>query len=378
MRPPAPSPPNNHSDNMLSIKGFPIIELSGSPTERGRRHGELLSQEIRHMRRAFLQYVCLLTMYFGTLPFLTFLALLSRFFWPHIPPRLKDELKGVAAGAQLDLPSLLIINVIDDLANNWPTCSALAAGEGRTSQGHYLAGRNLDYPLFTDVLVDLQTLFLVNPDEGMPLASLAWPGYVGVCTGMNRAGVALAQLASMSRDTTLKGLPAALRYRQALEEGRTVSEVADRVLKAPGTIGNNLLLCGPREALVLELSARRSSLRRPAAGLITTTNHFQSEAMGPVKGVFPRRPPFAVMDSYQFTEAYSQARNTRLLELAQGKKLGPTDFQAILGDPGVANPGTVNSIVFAPAARTLWVAEKGRPPVTQGQFVEIKPWAARD
>ena len=72
---------------------------------------------------------------------------------------------------------------------------------------------------------------------------------------------------------------------------------------------------------------------------------------------------------------FSERLHTRLLELAQGKNLGPADFQAILGDPGVANPGTVNSIVFAPAARTLWVAEKGRPPVTQGEFVEIKPWA---
>lgn len=276
---------------MLTKEGVPIVELSGAPGERGRRHGELLSQEIRRMRRAFLQYLCLLTLYFGTLPFLAFLALMSRFFWPHVPARLKEELKGVAAGAQMDLPTLLLINVIDDLANNWPSCSALAAGEGRTSGGRYLAGRNLDYPLFTKVLVDLQTLFLMNPEEGVPLASLAWPGYVGVCTGMNRAGVALAQLASMSRDTTLKGLPAALRFRQALEAGRTVSEVADWVLKAPGTIGNNLLLCGPREALVLEVSARRSSLRRPAAGLITVTNHFQSEVMAPVKESFPDGPP---------------------------------------------------------------------------------------
>jgi hypothetical protein len=65
----------------------------------------------------------------------------------------------VAAGAQLSLPQILLINTLDDLANNWPACSALAAGAGRTPDGFYLAGRNLDYPVFVDVLVDSKPCF---------------------------------------------------------------------------------------------------------------------------------------------------------------------------------------------------------------------------
>ena len=91
-------------------------------------------------------------------------------------------------------------------------------------------GRNLDYPVFTEPLTEFQTLFLIEPHRGQRLASLAWPGYVGVCTGINAAGVALAQLSAMSRDRTLKGTPAALRFRQALEDGDTVDAVAARVL----------------------------------------------------------------------------------------------------------------------------------------------------
>ena len=74
---------------------------------------------------------------------------------------------------------------LDDLANNRPRCSALAVGERRTADGAYLMGRNLDYPLFIEPLAQLKTLFLLEPHQGQPLASLAWPGYVGVCTGMN-------------------------------------------------------------------------------------------------------------------------------------------------------------------------------------------------
>lgn len=359
---------------MRGGKEVRIIELSGTPGERGRRHGELLAREIRAMRRAVLQYLCLLTLYVGTLPVYALLVFLSRSFWPYIPRQLREELRGLASGAQVQLSTVLLINVLDDLANNWPSCSALAAGEIRTSRSFYLAGRNLDYPLFVEVLVGLQTLFLITPEAGVPLASLAWPGYIGVSTGMNRAGVALAQLVSISRDTTFKGLPAALRYRQALELGTSVKGVAAQVLNTPGTIGNNLLLCGPREAVVLELSARRSFVRRPAAGLITVTNHHQSPVMAGVKGIFPRRPPFAVLEPHHFTEAYSQARNARLQELAAARTLGPADLQAILGDHDIANPGTVNSVVFDPAALTLWVAEKRQPPVSQGEFAEIRLW----
>jgi hypothetical protein len=352
-----------------------IIELAGSPRERGRLHGELLAGEIRLVRRTLLHYFARFTLYCGALPLLAFLQLLARrAFWPWIPQQLQEELKGVAAGAQVDLPLVLLINALDDLANNWPSCSALAVGEARTSRGSYLAGRNLDYPVFVDVLVDLQTLFRIDPDEGVPLVSLAWPGYVGLLTGMNRAGVALAHLTAMCRDHTLKGLPAGLRNRLALQLKTAVSEVAGFLQEAPATMGNNLLLVSPGEALVLELSPHRFAVRRPAKGLITTTNHFQSQEMSAVKGIFPRRPPLAVLSPYHFTEAYSQARAARLQELAARRRLVPRDLQAFLADPGVANAGTVNSVIFDPAELTLWVAQKSQPPVSRGEYTKFQPW----
>jgi hypothetical protein len=282
-------------------------------------------------------------------------------------------MQGVAEGANLRLGAVILLNVIDDLANNFPRCSGLAVGEGLTGDGAYLLGRNLDYPLFLEALVELQTLFVLEPQGGLPLASLAWPGYVGVCTGMNRAGVALAQLTAMSRDCSFKGTPAALRFRQALEAGASVSEVAARVLAAPTTIGNNLLLAEPRTATVLELSARRQAVRYPQEGCLTVTNHYQTELMLPLKGRFPLRPPLSPLAPYHFTEAYSRGRDDRLRQLAQGR-LDPPRLQAILADPHIANPGTAVSAVFAPAIRTLWVARGGRPPVNQGPFVRIKPW----
>ena len=362
-------------NTLLNHRGLRIIELGGTPAQLGRRHGELLAGDIRRVRRAFLSYLARISLYIGAWPIFGLLVFLSRVFWPYLPVGLKEEMKGVARGAGLDLATVLFINVLDDLANNCPRCSVLAVGGRSSATGTGLMGRNLDYPLFIDVLVDLQTLFVLEPHQGQPLASLAWPGYVGVCTGINRAGVALSQLSAMSRDTTLKGLPAALRFRQALEQEDTVDGAAAAILKAPATIGNNVMLCGAREAVVLEISAGRSARRHPHEGLLTATNHYQSAAMRDVKGRFPRRPPLAVLSPYHFTEAYSQARDRRLRELAGGRRLGPQDLERILADGQIANPGTVVSLVFSPGDLTLWVAQGATPPVTQGPFQEINLWS---
>jgi hypothetical protein len=350
------------------------LEIWGEPEARGRRHGQILGADIRRLRREILTYLARISLFAGALPLYGLLQWMARGFWPSIPPHLQQEMVALAAGAQVGLGSILLLNVVDDLANNSPRCSALAAGDSRTAGGDYLMGRNLDYPVFTGPLTELQTLFLIEPHQGQRLASLAWPGYVGVCTGINGAGVALAQLSAMSRDRSLKGTPAALRFRQALEDGDTVAAVAARILELPGTIGNNLMLCGPREALVLEVSARQGAVRRPLHGLLTATNHYQSPAMQGLKGRFPPRPPYSVLAAYQFTEAYSQARNQRLQELASHRRLGPKDLQKILADPAIANAGTAVCNVFHPADRIMWVARGKTLPVNQGPFEAIKLW----
>lgn len=351
------------------------VELTGSPQELGRRHGQVLEAEIRRMRRGILVYLARLSLYALALPLFGGLQLLARQFLPHLPAHLKQELAAVAAGAQVNLGTILLINVVDDLANNTPRCSALAVGEAHTPDGYYIMGRNLDYPVFLDHLVELQTLFLLTPERGRPLASLAWPGYVGVCTGMNQAGVSLAQLTAVSWDSTFRGMPAAMRFRLGLEAGATATEAARTILSLPGTIGNNLMLCDSREALVLEISARNRAWRYPRDGLITTTNHYQSPAMQPQKGRFPPPPPFSVLSAEHFSEAYSAARNQRLQDLAAGRRLNPLDLQKILADGGVANAGTAVSAVFAPEQKTLWVAEGKDPPVNQGPFAIKKLWS---
>ena len=111
------------------------VELEGSPQELGRRHGQALGPEIRRMRRGLLAYLARLSLYAGALPLFGGLLILARRFLPYVPAHLKQEMAAVAAGAQVSLGTVLLINVADDLANNTPRCSALAVGEARSLDG---------------------------------------------------------------------------------------------------------------------------------------------------------------------------------------------------------------------------------------------------
>lgn len=350
--------------------GLRVVRLSGAPAARGYAHGRLLAQEIRQVRLGFLGYLAKLTCWVGGLPLYLGLVALAWRLRPYIPRPFWEEMQGVAAGAQVGLPLIVLINVIDDLAQNLIHCSAFAAGGDLSQTGAFLMGRNLDYAVFTEVMTRLNTVFLLFPQNGIPVVSVAWPGYIGVCTGLSQRQVALAQMSAMTRDLTFRGCPAGFRNRQALHQGKNLAAVAQLIARTPRTIGNNLLLCSPQEAQVLEVSAHHWARRPARDGLIIATNHYQSVEMQPFKGRFPHRPPFSPLSPYHFTEAYSHQRHQRLQELAAGS-LGIRETQAMLRDSEVSNPGTVTSVVFQPQELCLWVAQSLQPPVCAGPWRKL-------
>jgi hypothetical protein len=362
---------NKYLPNSLLIKepGLQVIRLSGTPCEIGQAHGRILSEDIKHLRREFLRYLARLSCGIGALPLYLTACLMAWRLRPFIPASLWEEIQAVANSAGVHVSFILFINVMDDLFNNVPRCSSFAAPLQDIQPGTFLLGRNLDYPLFAHVMCRFNTVFVLFPDNGQPLVSLAWPGYTGICTGMNHAQVALGQLTASTADFSLAGMPAALRNRLALQEHASLVEVAARITSFPGTIGANLIMASPQEALLLEVSAHHREVRVPARGILTATNHYQAPAMQAWKGKAFRRPPLSPLDPYCFSQDYSLVRNQRLQELLQTETLNITKAQQVLGDPIIANPCDINSVVFDTGASELYVAQGLDIPVSQrGRF----------
>ncbi len=357
--------------NSLLIKepGLQIIRLAGSPVEMGLAHGRILKDDIKHLRRVFLRYLAQLSFNIGALPLYFTACLFALRFRPFIPTPLWDEIEAVATGAGVHVSFILFINVIDDLLNNIPRCSTFAAPLQNGRPPNFLLGRNLDYPLFAQVMCRFNTIFVLFPQDGQPMVSVSWPGYVGVCTGMNHSQVALGQLTASTSDFSMAGVPSALRNRLSLQYHASPLEVAAGITSLPGTIGANLILASPKEALLLEVSAHHQHVRVPRGGILTATNHYQSPGMQAVKGAPFRRPPLSPLDPFCFSQEYSLLRDRRLQELLTS---GPTDAikaQQILSDPVIANPCDVNSVVFDTAASELYVAQGLEIPISQrGRF----------
>ncbi len=357
--------------NSLLIKepGLQVIRLSGSPSDLGQAHGRMLANDIKQLRREFLRYLARLSLGIGALPLYLIACLYAWRLRPFIPTPLWKEIQAVAIGAGVHVSLILFINVIDDLLNNIPRCSTFAAPVRNIQPTTFLLGRNLDYPLFAQVMCRFNTVFVLFPQTGQPLVSVAWPGYVGICTGMNLSQVALGQLTASTSDFSLAGVPSALRNRLALQHHTSLVEVAARITRSPGTIGANLILASPHEALLLEVSAHHQEVRVPVDGILTATNHYQSPNMQTWKGKAFRRPPLSPLDAFCFSQDYSLMRNQRLQELLSPRTLDIARAQQILGDPIIANPCDINSVVFDPAASELYVAQSLRTPVSQqGRF----------
>ena len=118
------------------------------------------------------------------------------------PEERKREIAAEALGFQPDpfashLPTyhrLVFLHSLYDIALSFEHspligCSAFVLGPGATRDGHTLLGRAFDFEAGDEFDRD-KAVFFVRENGAIPFASVAWPGLVGVLSGMNAEGVA--------------------------------------------------------------------------------------------------------------------------------------------------------------------------------------------
>src|SRR3954447_6682232 len=281
--------------------GLLVVELTGTPYERGRQHGTQLGDRVRHLRQRLIRDIVFgkgLVMGSGLLGILY--GILARMH-PNIPRELREEMRGVAAGARVPYRDILLLNCFDDVLHaliqlnpvlapllqhrfvrpvlGWLgappppppgfACSAFALTGEASITGSPIHGRNLDY-LVNDGFVDPEgivprelrenlVVFLVRPQRGRAFASVAWPGFVGLVTALNADGLSLACLTSTVSHETANGTPLLLLYRLIAQYAGTLDETEWLLRGTRRTIGNNLTVTsGPADdARCFELTMSR-------------------------------------------------------------------------------------------------------------------------
>jgi isopenicillin-N N-acyltransferase-like protein len=354
-------PGGKHGKGELKyIEGVPVLVVEGTPDEIGEQVGVLAGKPAKRLMNYPQEAVSHLATPVG-----------MKLIWPTIvkqgnklhenfPEDYRRELDAMIKTSGVEREPGIIANTIFDLKYLFMAlfgCSALVVDAERSQTGQPLFGRNMDH-LGLGYLPEYTLVTVYRPKGKHAFASIGWPGVVGVISGINDAGLAVAALETTGAPKEEgpifdpKGVPFALCYRRVLEECTTVEEAEKLLRDMKRATTNNLAVCDKKSSAVFEFTPTRLVSRRGEKGMCLCTNHFCTAELKLAK---PKNTK-TTLDRYA----------TLTKALAEEKKLGVADVQRYLD---AANQGeeTLQTMIFEPAALTLHLATADGKKPASGQ-----------
>jgi isopenicillin-N N-acyltransferase like protein len=371
------------------VRGVRIAHLAGSPEEIGAEHTALLRD------RMLANEAIVWDGFKDIVPFAPARVLLfdaGRYRYRNVesgfPEARRREVAAEAAAFTPDpfathmatYPRMVFLHALYDIALSFEHspllgCTAFGLGPEATSDGHALFARAFDFEA-ADVFDRDKAVFVVREEGKLPFASIAWPGLVGVVTGMNAEGVAVAVNGGRAREPSTTGMPVAFSLRETLEQAHDTTE-AIAILSRQSVMVSHLVFVGDAKghyAVVERAPAQTPFVREgtdPAR--IAVTNHFEGPLGGDPRDArvrattttLPRRARVDELVSAVASHDGSVARAVAILRdhgCAGGEACLLGDRRSL--DAFIATHG----VVFDLTARAAWVSEG---PHLSGRFVKI-------
>lgn len=327
----------------------PIIELHGDPAEIGKTHGTRLGQSIRLLVRDYFDgFLAARKQDAGR----ETLWKAAAGFEPLIRREYLEEIRALAAAAGIDPRDALLAQCFPDLVLA-AGCSTITLPAQACADHVARFGRNLDFPSLD--LLDRTTVVLVfHPKDGYAFASVGFPGMVGVLSGMNEHGLALANMEVYRPRRAPTGMPYSLLYRAVLERCRTVKEAIAFLEQAPRQSTNNLMLMDAAgDRAVAEITPEAVKVRRaPTTAALISTNH-QRDQDQDTPGRCKRYDSLHEAAVRQFGRISEKTVEEMLAGAAQGE-------------------ATIQSMIFEPASRALHIAVGANAPARGFVRLQLK------
>jgi len=309
---------------------LPIIELRGPGTAIGREHGRQLREQIRLLYENYLR-----KWYANEDAYKQALGRAAR-FRDHLLPEHRAELQALADAAGIRFDAAMLANSFLDLSHV-EACSTIALPAEASPDGVPRLGRNLDFPSL-EIADKHSVLFIVHPRDRYAFAAVGWPGMIGVLSGMNEHGLAVANMEVPGAGNLPRAMPYILLYRMVLERCKTVDEALALLDTTPRQTVNNLMIMDAAgNRAVAEITPREVVVRRGLAGTaLIGTNH--------QRGQDQDRP--GLCGRYD------------LLHEAARKDFGRIDVAALerMLDKVAQGHMTMQSMVFEPVGRLIYLA----------------------
>ncbi len=254
------------------MNGFPLIEISGEPFERGVQHGEQTVDLIQFNLAGYWR----LFEHDAGLDRSAASEQARRYLRPieGYAPHLLEEMRGIAAGASVSLDDILALNCRTEILSMGTIpmreeCTALFVAPGATADGHTLVAQNWDW---ANVLRGGAVLLRIKQPGRPTVLTLTEAGMVGKI-GFNSAGVGVVTN-FLRHDHRRVGVPFHLILREAINAPRLGLAVAAVYRDTRADSGNYLLAHADGEAIDFEAVPSDVGFLYPQDGLLVHTNHF--------------------------------------------------------------------------------------------------------
>jgi hypothetical protein len=354
---------------VADIDGLRVLRMRGTPRELGFQHGKAFAAEIKEgFERFVLGYRCHgIKARYGQI---------AKRIENEIafPPRLLEELDGMVEGmaasgvdttvALLKRPlsrdDLLALNTID----HWGLfgCSGFTAWGSATDDGGVLVARTFDFDVDQpeQAITRLNVVLCFEPAGAIPFVSLAFPGLVGVTTGLSARGVGTflhvgnGAFGGGDPGRTVPLLAIARELMEQCGPDRVTAEARERL--ATARIRNSFLFrvttdgrdAPPTTVFEVDpLGVGEQPLPDPARGaapFLLATNHFVAR-----ESTFPAIPDSKIR--------WCSLEECATTALAGGdRRIGPdeawTGLDQVKQSRGIV---TLHALVWRPATGELWL-----------------------
>lgn len=266
---------------MTAVAPFPLVDVSGTPTDRGKAHGEQARGRIHAS----------VALYAGQLERFGFgqddVERFGDMFLPRLrqwAPDLVEEMEGIAAGANLGLSSIVLVNARTEIlqlakrekgiSDDEPDgCTGAVILPEAAKAGRLIHGQNWDWRA---ECAETSIVLRVRRDDGPDLLTFTEAGGLAR-SGFNAAGIGItANYLESDRDYRDIGIPLPFIRRRALE-ARHFAHAIRVVATTPKSCSNNMMLSTAEGfAVDIECAPDEAFPIYPENDLIVHANHWQS------------------------------------------------------------------------------------------------------
>ena len=325
-----------------------IVQLSGDGADLGKGHGTELADSIKLLHEKYLK------VWFKKEETRKRALMAAFMFRAQLSPEHKAEIGGLAEATGLDPGDVMLGNCFLDLVP-MTACSTVTLPASASPDGVARFGRNLDFPAL-NIADKHSVLMIVKPKDKYAFAAVSWPGLIGVLSGMNEHGLAVANMEVTRPQGVPQAMPYILLYRSVLEQCRTADEAVEFLKNTPRQTANNLMVMDAAgNRVVAEITPEGVTVRKSADdAALLSTNHHRGEDV----------------DSAGKCERYDALHAATK---GQYGKIGVPEIWGML-DRVSQGKMTLQSMIFEPSTRVMYLAVGSEASKRQYERIDLKEY----